>query len=163
MKPACAILVLLIFAGKAASAAADAQSEFRPGEVWLDTDGKPIQAHSAGILFRAALLPGSAYALVTVTAGSGIRFDYRSTYAATSVSGGTAAGTAPVWLKLVRAGDLFSAFFGPDGVHWTSVGSPVTITNTTWPVPGSLIIKSGWVLSLSDTSGYVANGVYYGL
>ena len=49
---------------------------------------------------------------------------------------------------------------------WTNgygVGSPVTITNTTWPVPGSLIIKSGWVLSLSDTSGYVANGVYYGL
>ena len=49
---------------------------------------------------------------------------------------------------------------------WTNgygVGSPVTITNTAWPVPGSLIIKSGWVLSLSDTSGYVANGVYYGL
>jgi hypothetical protein len=30
------------------AAAAGAQSEFRPGEVWLDTDGKPIQAHSAG-------------------------------------------------------------------------------------------------------------------
>ncbi len=34
------------------AAAAGAQSEFRPGEVWLDTDGKPIQAHSAGILLR---------------------------------------------------------------------------------------------------------------
>ncbi|MEI8372875.1 MAG: glycoside hydrolase family 43 protein [Planctomycetota bacterium] len=29
-----------------------AQSEFRPGEVWLDTDGKPIQAHGGGILLR---------------------------------------------------------------------------------------------------------------
>lgn len=27
-----------------------ASAEFRPGDVWLDTDGKPIQAHSAGIL-----------------------------------------------------------------------------------------------------------------
>jgi hypothetical protein len=25
---------------------------FQPGEIWLDTDGKPIQAHSAGILIR---------------------------------------------------------------------------------------------------------------
>ena len=27
-----------------------AQSEFHPGEVWSDTDGKPIQAHGGGIL-----------------------------------------------------------------------------------------------------------------
>ena len=27
-------------------------SRFVPGEVWLDTSGKPIQAHSAGILVR---------------------------------------------------------------------------------------------------------------
>jgi len=32
------------------SASAWAGSEFRPGEVWLDTGGKPIQAHSGGIL-----------------------------------------------------------------------------------------------------------------
>jgi hypothetical protein len=31
-------------------AASCAQAGFRPGEVWLDTDGKPIQAHSAGLL-----------------------------------------------------------------------------------------------------------------
>ncbi len=34
------------------AAAVGARSEFRPGEVWLDTDGKPIQAHSGGILLR---------------------------------------------------------------------------------------------------------------
>ena len=32
------------------SASAWAASEFRPGEVWLDTTGKPIQAHGGGIL-----------------------------------------------------------------------------------------------------------------
>ena len=110
-----------------------------------------LQGASActGLMFRESLLPGSAYALVTVTAGSGIRFDYRSTYAATSVSGGTAAGTAPVWLKLVRAGDLFSAFCGPDGVHWTSVGSPVTI-----PMAASLF--SGLATSGFDSASLSA-------
>ncbi len=28
-----------------------ANTEFRPGEVWRDTDGKPIQAHGGGVLF----------------------------------------------------------------------------------------------------------------
>jgi hypothetical protein len=32
------------------SASAWAASEFRPGEVWLDTGGKPIQTHGGGIL-----------------------------------------------------------------------------------------------------------------
>ena len=27
-------------------------SQFVPGEVWLDTNGKPIQAHGGGILVR---------------------------------------------------------------------------------------------------------------
>ncbi len=33
-------------------AATGARAEFRPGEVWLDTAGQPIQAHSAGILVK---------------------------------------------------------------------------------------------------------------
>jgi hypothetical protein len=34
------------------SAGAWAASEFRPGEVWLDAGGKPIQAHGGGVLLR---------------------------------------------------------------------------------------------------------------
>jgi hypothetical protein len=34
------------------SLAALAGAEFRPGEVWLDTSGTPIQAHGGGILAR---------------------------------------------------------------------------------------------------------------
>jgi len=49
---------------------------------------------------------------------------------------------------------------------WTNgygVGVPVTVTNSAWPAFTSLILKSGWVLSLWDTSGYQANGIYYSL
>lgn len=35
--------------------APSAAKEFRPGEVWLDTEGKPIQAHGGGILFHAGV------------------------------------------------------------------------------------------------------------
>jgi len=49
---------------------------------------------------------------------------------------------------------------------WTNgygVGSPVTLTNLAWPVQGPLILKAGWVLSLYDTQGYPAGGLYYPL
>jgi hypothetical protein len=29
-----------------------AQTEFVPGEIWLDTDGAPINAHGGGVLFH---------------------------------------------------------------------------------------------------------------
>ena len=47
-KRCCHWLALIAPLGLAASGWAG--GEFRPGEVWLDTTGKPIQAHSAGIL-----------------------------------------------------------------------------------------------------------------
>lgn len=43
------LLLLGVFLGLAAQAQ---RTSFEPGEVWLDTEGKPIQAHSAGILVR---------------------------------------------------------------------------------------------------------------
>src|SRR5258708_14418067 len=36
--------------------------------------------------------------------------------------------TLPYWVKLVRQGNLFSAYMSPDGVAWTAVGT-VTINN----------------------------------
>jgi regulation of enolase protein 1 (concanavalin A-like superfamily) len=31
--------------------------------------------------------------------------------------------TAPIWLKVARQGDLFTAYTSPDGIAWRSVGS----------------------------------------
>lgn len=42
------LVVALVLLGAKAWAA----SEFRPGQVWLDANGQPIQAHSAGFLVR---------------------------------------------------------------------------------------------------------------
>ena len=42
-------LGLLLVCGVAALSAA-AYDSFRPGQEWLDTDGKPIQAHGGSII-----------------------------------------------------------------------------------------------------------------
>ena len=45
-------LILILAALPALLAGAEKRTAFEPGKVWLDTAGKPIQAHSAGILFK---------------------------------------------------------------------------------------------------------------
>jgi hypothetical protein len=52
MLPLAAALLLSSVSSPAAlpAAAAAAQTAFHPGQVWDDTDGNPIRAHSAGLL-----------------------------------------------------------------------------------------------------------------
>jgi Glycosyl hydrolases family 43 len=46
------VLILTLAAVPALLAGAERRTAFEPGQVWPDTSGKPIQAHSAGILFQ---------------------------------------------------------------------------------------------------------------
>jgi hypothetical protein len=50
----------------------------------------------------------------------------------TSTGGGTistviSSVTAPEWVRLVRNGNNFSAYYGPDGASWTQIGSTISI------------------------------------
>lgn len=45
-------LLIATLAALAASACLAASPAFRPGEVWNDTEGRPIQAHGGGVLFH---------------------------------------------------------------------------------------------------------------
>jgi len=45
-------VAVLVIMSVAARSEAVAGNTFNPGKIWLDTAGKPIQAHSAGILFH---------------------------------------------------------------------------------------------------------------
>jgi hypothetical protein len=83
----------------------------------------------AGLMIRDSLNPGAANALIAVTPGNGVTFQYRL-----SDGGGdnntTAAGSAPCWVKLVGSGGTFTGYCSPDGANWTLVGS-TTLTNIT--------------------------------
>ena len=74
-------------------------------------------------MIRASLAPNAAYAYVNLTPGVGVQFENRGGTGLSSTSTGGKGGAAPVYFKLLRAGDLFTGFQSPDGTNWTPVGS----------------------------------------
>lgn len=76
----------------------------------------------AGIMIRSSLSANSANALIAVTPGNGVTWQYRTTTGGTSANT-TFAGAAPYWVKLVRSGNTLTGYRSPDGVNWTLEGT----------------------------------------
>jgi regulation of enolase protein 1 (concanavalin A-like superfamily) len=86
-------------------------------------DGSQAWART-GLMFRDSTAANSANAYVFVTRGAGVAFQTRaSAGAATDITYGPWWITPPQWLKLVRAGDTFTAYYSSDGATWTLVNS----------------------------------------
>lgn len=82
----------------------------------------------AGPMIRATTSAGSPYYAAFVTPGNGVAIQYRKTQ-----GGGTTqvktTGTVPIFLRVARSGNAFSAFTSPDGSTWALVpSSSVTFT-----------------------------------
>lgn len=80
-----------------------------------------------GLDIRDGLANNAKHAAITLTPTGGVQFIYRSSAggSATTISGATNA--LPTWVRLVRAGNVFTGYTSPDGVTWTQV-SQVTIS-----------------------------------
>jgi regulation of enolase protein 1 (concanavalin A-like superfamily) len=80
---------------------------------------------NAGLMIRESLLPGARHAYVLLSAGRGYSFNQRldPNGVTTGVAG---PGPAPGWVRLTRAGSLFTAYRSTDGQTWTAISS-VTI------------------------------------
>jgi ABC-type transport system involved in multi-copper enzyme maturation permease subunit len=76
----------------------------------------------AGIIIKASLRQGSAYAAMIVTGSHGVRMQYDYTHDVAGLPGAVSA-AAPRWLRLVRSGDTFTGYDSTDGTHWTLVGT----------------------------------------
>ena len=77
----------------------------------------------AGVMIRAALTPGSTHVLTAVTPGQGAVQQYRSTTGGSSSSVPSATlVAAPYWVRLTRAGSVFTSSISPDGLVWTVLG-----------------------------------------
>ena len=64
----------------------------------------------------------SPHALMLVSAGNGTAFQRRPALGFESVHTAGPLLSAPAWVRLVRSGDLFSAYASGDGETWTLVG-----------------------------------------
>jgi len=82
----------------------------------------------AGVMIRESLTPGSPHAMVTFSPGSRVTFMRRATADGTSLSSTKAGVSAPVWVKLTRSGNNFTAQYSTNGTSWTAVGSSVSVT-----------------------------------
>jgi hypothetical protein len=86
----------------------------------------------AGVMIRQSLDADSAQASMFVSAGNGLAFQRRLSRGASSVNTGVP-GAAPKWVKLVRAGQVVTAYTSTDGVAWTQIGhDTLAISGAVW-------------------------------
>ncbi len=97
----------------------------------------------AGVMFRdSSDTATSAFADAVVTPGSGVDFQWRSSYGGTTGSASVTGITAPVYLEVVRNGSSFSAYYSTNGTSWTQIGTTQTITMSSTALVG-LAVSSG--------------------
>ncbi len=80
-------------------------------------------------MIRGTLNAGSRNAMMEVTAGSGVPFQWRLADSGTTSSNntGTTGMVAPQWVRLTRTGDVFKGERSTDGKTWTQQGTDMTI------------------------------------
>lgn len=91
------------------------------------------QDSKAGVMMRDSTTTTSPYAFACVTPSGGVSFQYRATESTLAVIKATInAVAAPCWLRLVRSGSNFTAFYATDtnGVAgaWLPIGTAQAIT-----------------------------------
>ena len=85
----------------------------------------------AGVMIRETLTPGSRHASMFLTAGNGLAFQRRTATSGISEHSSGGGGVAPFWVRIVRSGNLMSAYRSTDGLSWVQVGSTTTISMST--------------------------------
>jgi len=97
----------------------------------ISMQGNSGSWEAAGVMIRETLSAGSTNACACFTgANTYAIFSYRaSTGGSTSLTAGQAGHTLPYWVKLVRSGNTFSAYWSTDGSdYWIQLGTTQTIT-----------------------------------
>ena len=75
----------------------------------------------AGIMIKAGLKQGSAYAAMLATGGHGLRMQWNYTGDTPGLPGAVST-ASPRWLRLTRSGGTITGYDSADGTHWTEVG-----------------------------------------
>jgi endonuclease/exonuclease/phosphatase family metal-dependent hydrolase/regulation of enolase protein 1 (concanavalin A-like superfamily) len=119
------------------------------GEIVANVTGLTVPAGSswslAAVMVREKLTPGSVHASMMITTEGKAKFRRRTAEGGTTLSDGPSAGTTypPRWLRLTRAGNTFTAYLSNDGVNWTQVHTPQTVTMGSDVWVGLAVLRNG--------------------
>jgi uncharacterized repeat protein (TIGR03806 family) len=73
----------------------------------------------AGVMIRETATAGSEHAFALVAYGNGVHLQSRATTGGASADAGGPGSAAPYWVRLTRAGNVFTAYSSADGSTWT--------------------------------------------
>lgn len=82
----------------------------------------------AGVMIRDGTAAGAMNAAVVVTPANGVEFQRRTSTGGTTPSTVAGGVSAPCWVRLARAANVFAAYYSTDGSNWTQVGTNVPIS-----------------------------------
>ena len=77
----------------------------------------------AGVMIRETLDPGSRQALALSSTGNGTGFQRRIDPGGFSLSTSGPSNAPPMWVRLVRSANQFTAYASSDGTQWTPIGT----------------------------------------
>ncbi|MDQ2813103.1 MAG: DUF1349 domain-containing protein [Actinomycetota bacterium] len=110
-------------------------------------EGQPavVPWAKGGIILKANLTQGSAYAAIMITGSHGVRMQ-------DDFTGDIAGPAGPAsWLRLVRSGPVITGFASSDGVRWTRVGAVI--------LPGLQSTAQGGLFATSPQYSQASLGV----
>jgi hypothetical protein len=107
----------------------------------------------AGIMLRASTDPGAPNYAVLVSPGVGIKVQVRSAEDGTTSKIANPTGTAPVYLKVTRSGNTFSAYTSSDGATWTLIAGSTFTFN-----PGTALLAG--LAATSHNAGVVGTAAF---
>jgi hypothetical protein len=83
----------------------------------------------AGVMVRSSTDANSPHAMMCITPGNGVAFQYREVTGGHSTTTNQTGITTPYWVAIERQGSTFYGAYSPDGLSWTPRGQ-MTITMT---------------------------------
>jgi hypothetical protein len=84
----------------------------------------------AGVMIRETLDPASQYVINFISPANGAALQQRSGTGSSAAGLTTSSGlAAPYWVRLVRAGNTFTAYLSPDGITWAVSGATTIAMN----------------------------------
>jgi hypothetical protein len=101
-----------------------------------------------GVMIRETLTGRSKHASMVITPGNSASFLFRNETGSPGFTSPVAGQAAPIWLKMMRIGNTFAAFYSSDSTNWSQIGAaqPISMSNA---------VYAGLCLS-SHVSGTVA-------